>query len=98
MGTSASERVELCPSSEKDEGFLKPTKPSMTGELLYHTRESLSNPRTNHLTLYEDRRDPRRSASADNDLKFVLYMYEVRRMRDIFGRISTIFEVVRHKR
>lgn len=36
--------------------------------------------------------------TAENDLKFVLYMYEVRKMRDIYGRIATALEIIRDKK
>lgn len=41
---------------------------------------------------------PKRYASSENDLKFVLYMYEVKKMRDIYGRISTALEIIQHKK
>lgn len=90
------ERLELCSPSNKDERFFKPMMPSINDDFLYQ-RTSLLNQRASR-TFYDNSRDPRRTAGADNDLKFVLYMYEVRKMRNIFGRISTIFEVVCQKR
>ena len=49
------------------------------------------------LTLYDNPQD-RRLMSAENDLKFVLYMYEVRKMRDIYGRISAALDIIRDKK
>lgn len=50
------------------------------------------------LSLYDTTTDKNRLMSAGNDLKFVLYMYEVRKMRDIYGRISAALEVIRDKK
>uniref|UniRef100_A0A1I8PSK8 BTB domain-containing protein n=1 Tax=Stomoxys calcitrans TaxID=35570 RepID=A0A1I8PSK8_STOCA len=50
------------------------------------------------LTLYENPSDKQRLMSAENDLKFVLYMYEVRKMRDIYGRISAALDIIRDKK
>ena len=50
------------------------------------------------LTLYDNPLEKQRLMSAENDLKFVLYMYEVRKMRDIYGRISAALEVIRDKK
>ncbi|XP_065365730.1 uncharacterized protein LOC135958763 [Calliphora vicina] len=50
------------------------------------------------LTLYDNPSDKQRLMSAENDLKFVLYMYEVRKMRDIYGRISAALEIIRDKK
>lgn len=41
---------------------------------------------------------PKRYANSENDLKFVLYMYEVKKMRDIYGRITTALEIIQHKK
>lgn len=40
----------------------------------------------------------KRLITVENDLKFVLYMYEVRKMRDIYGRIATALEIIREKK
>ncbi|XP_017474607.1 PREDICTED: uncharacterized protein LOC108365156 isoform X1 [Rhagoletis zephyria] len=50
------------------------------------------------LTLYDNPTDNKRLMTAENDLKFVLYMYEVRKMRDIYGRIATALEIIRDKK
>ncbi|XP_061388416.1 uncharacterized protein LOC133323510 [Musca vetustissima] len=50
------------------------------------------------LTLYDNPTDKQRLMSAENDLKFVLYMYEVRKMRDIYGRISAALDIIRDKK
>uniref|UniRef100_A0A0A1WFP9 BTB/POZ and MATH domain-containing protein 4 n=1 Tax=Zeugodacus cucurbitae TaxID=28588 RepID=A0A0A1WFP9_ZEUCU len=50
------------------------------------------------LTLYENPADKKSLMTAENDLKFVLYMYEVRKMRDIYGRIATALEIIRDKK
>lgn len=50
------------------------------------------------LTLYDNPTEKQRLLSAENDLKFVLYMYEVRKMRDIYGRISAALDVIRDKK
>uniref|UniRef100_W8BR21 TD and POZ domain-containing protein 4 n=1 Tax=Ceratitis capitata TaxID=7213 RepID=W8BR21_CERCA len=50
------------------------------------------------LTLYDSPTDKSRLTSAENDLKFVLYMYEVRKMRDIYGRIATALEIIKDKK
>ncbi|XP_054728578.1 uncharacterized protein LOC129237707 isoform X1 [Anastrepha obliqua] len=50
------------------------------------------------LTLYDNPTDKKRLMTAENDLKFVLYMYEVRKMRDIYGRIATALEIIRDKK
>lgn len=50
------------------------------------------------LTLYDNPSDKQRLMSAENDLKFVLYMYEVRKMRDIYGRISAALDIIRDKK
>ncbi|XP_067637275.1 uncharacterized protein [Eurosta solidaginis] len=50
------------------------------------------------LTLYDNPTDNKRLTTAENDLKFVLYMYEVRKMRDIYGRISTAHEIIKDKK
>ncbi|EDV99855.1 uncharacterized protein LOC6565226 [Drosophila grimshawi] len=49
------------------------------------------------LTLY-DNPSEQRFSSAENDLKFVLYMYEVRKMRDIYGRITAALEIIKDKK
>ncbi|XP_055601427.1 uncharacterized protein LOC129750379 [Uranotaenia lowii] len=36
--------------------------------------------------------------NSENDLKFFLYMYEVKKMRDIYGRVSSALEIILHKR
>ncbi|XP_039443755.1 uncharacterized protein LOC120423873 [Culex pipiens pallens] len=36
--------------------------------------------------------------NSESDLKFFLYMYEVKKMRDIYGRVSSALEVILHKR
>lgn len=33
-----------------------------------------------------------------NNLKFVLYIYEVKKMKDIYGRVSTALDIVQQKR
>ncbi|XP_055384849.1 uncharacterized protein LOC129614321 [Condylostylus longicornis] len=35
---------------------------------------------------------------ADNDLKLLLYMYEVRKLHDIYGRISVVLDILKEKR
>ncbi|XP_017094820.2 uncharacterized protein [Drosophila bipectinata] len=50
------------------------------------------------LTLYDNLADKQRLSSAENDLKFVLYMYEVRKMRDIYGRIVAALEIIKDKK
>lgn len=50
------------------------------------------------LTLYDNLSDKQRLSSAENDLKFVLYMYEVRKMRDIYGRIVAALEIIKDKK
>ncbi|XP_017015428.2 uncharacterized protein [Drosophila takahashii] len=50
------------------------------------------------LTLYDNLTDKQRLSSAENDLKFVLYMYEVRKMRDIYGRIVAALEIIKDKK
>lgn len=50
------------------------------------------------LTLYDNPTDKKSLMTAENDLKFVLYMYEVRKMRDIYGRIATALEIIRDKK
>lgn len=45
-----------------------------------------------------DATSPKRYASSESDLKFVLYMYEVKKMRDIYGRICTALEIIEHKK
>ncbi|XP_001354378.1 uncharacterized protein [Drosophila pseudoobscura] len=51
------------------------------------------------LTLYDNHHtDKKRLSSAENDLKFVLYMYEVRKMRDIYGRIVAALEIINDKK
>ncbi|XP_055617390.1 uncharacterized protein LOC129762851 [Toxorhynchites rutilus septentrionalis] len=42
--------------------------------------------------------ESRFNQNSDNDLKFFLYMYEVKKMRDIHGRVSSALEVILHKR
>lgn len=49
------------------------------------------------LTLYDNQTEQPHS-SAENDLKFVLYMYEVRKMRDIYGRISEALDIIKKKK
>jgi hypothetical protein len=34
----------------------------------------------------------------ESDLKFFLYMYEVKKMRDIYGRVTSALEVIEHKK
>lgn len=41
---------------------------------------------------------PKRYVSSENDLKFVLYMYEVKKMRDIYGKITTALEIIQNKK
>lgn len=50
------------------------------------------------LTLYDNLAEKQRLSSAENDLKFVLYMYEVRKMRDIYGRIVAALEIIKDKK
>ncbi|XP_034671670.1 uncharacterized protein LOC117903570 isoform X2 [Drosophila subobscura] len=50
------------------------------------------------LTLYDNHTDKKRLSSAENDLKFVLYMYEVRKMRDIYGRIVAALDIINDKK
>ncbi|XP_037937883.1 uncharacterized protein LOC119671364 [Teleopsis dalmanni] len=50
------------------------------------------------LALYDNPTEKQRLMSAENDLKFVLYMYEVRKMRDIYGRISAALDIIRDKK
>ncbi|KAH8420506.1 hypothetical protein KR009_011057 [Drosophila setifemur] len=50
------------------------------------------------LTLYDNLSEKQRLSSAENDLKFVLYMYEVRKMRDIYGRIVAALEIIKDKK
>lgn len=40
----------------------------------------------------------KRLVDTENDLKFVIYMYEVRKMRDIYGRISLALDIIRDKK
>ncbi|XP_058444020.1 uncharacterized protein LOC131425830 [Malaya genurostris] len=42
--------------------------------------------------------DSRMKPNSENDLKFFLYMYEVKKMRDIYGRVASALEVILHKR
>uniref|UniRef100_A0A182JMU1 BTB domain-containing protein n=1 Tax=Anopheles atroparvus TaxID=41427 RepID=A0A182JMU1_ANOAO len=37
-------------------------------------------------------------SSSESDLKFFLYMYEVKKMRDIYGRVTSTLEVLLHKK
>uniref|UniRef100_A0A182Q881 BTB domain-containing protein n=1 Tax=Anopheles farauti TaxID=69004 RepID=A0A182Q881_9DIPT len=37
-------------------------------------------------------------SSSESDLKFFLYMYEVKKMRDIYGRVTNALEVLLHKK
>lgn len=50
------------------------------------------------VTMGYEATSPKRYTSSENDLKFVLYMYEVKKMRDIYGRISTALEIIEHKK
>ncbi|EDW82821.2 uncharacterized protein Dwil_GK10199 [Drosophila willistoni] len=50
------------------------------------------------LTLYDNPTDKQRLSSTENDLKFVLYMYEVRKMRDIYGRIAAALDIIKNKK
>ncbi|ALC48732.1 CG7058 [Drosophila busckii] len=50
------------------------------------------------LALYDSPGENQRINSAENDLKFVLYMYEVRKMRDIYGRIAAALEIIKDKK
>ncbi|XP_055546545.1 uncharacterized protein LOC129730922 [Wyeomyia smithii] len=42
--------------------------------------------------------EARMNRNSESDLKFFLYMYEVKKMRDIYGRVSSALEVILHKR
>uniref|UniRef100_A0A1L8DML4 BTB domain-containing protein n=1 Tax=Nyssomyia neivai TaxID=330878 RepID=A0A1L8DML4_9DIPT len=37
-------------------------------------------------------------SGSENDLTFVLYMYELRKMRDIYGRVQSVMEIVQQNR
>lgn len=37
-------------------------------------------------------------SGSENDLTFVLYMYELRKMRDIYGRVQSAMEIVQQNR
>ncbi|XP_050079634.1 uncharacterized protein LOC126567453 [Anopheles maculipalpis] len=37
-------------------------------------------------------------STSESDLKFFLYMYEVKKMRDIYGRVTNALEVLLHKK
>lgn len=41
---------------------------------------------------------PKDYKKSENDLKFVLYMYELRKMRDIYGKITSALEIIQQKR
>lgn len=38
------------------------------------------------------------SSAAATNLKFVLYIYEVKKMKDIYGRVTMALEIVQEKR
>lgn len=40
----------------------------------------------------------KRYENSSNNLKFVLYMYEVKKMRDIYGRVTMILDIVQQKK
>lgn len=40
----------------------------------------------------------KRYENSANNLKFVLYMYEVKKMRDIYGRVTMALDIVQHKK
>lgn len=37
-------------------------------------------------------------AAADSNLKFVLYIYEVKKMKDIYGRVTMALDIMQQKR
>lgn len=41
---------------------------------------------------------PSRYVGSENDFKFVLYLYEVKKMRDIYGRVTSALEIIQHKK
>lgn len=64
--------------------------------------EAIISPRPRHCppfgtALYDNHSD-KRCGFIESDLKFVLYMYEVRKMRDIYGHITTALEVIKAKK
>lgn len=40
----------------------------------------------------------KRYENSANNLKFVLYMYEVKKMRDIYGRVTMTLDIVQQKK
>lgn len=60
--------------------------------------ESLFQTSSPVVTVGYEATSPKRYASSESDLKFVLYMYEVKKMRDIYGRITTALEIIQHKK
>lgn len=40
----------------------------------------------------------KRYENSANNLKFVLYMYEVKKMRDIYGRVTMALDIVQQKK
>lgn len=71
-------------------------------DIQQYVNKGVLSPRPRHgppigLTLYDNQREQHHN-SAGNDLKFVLYMYEVRKTRDIYGRISAALEIIKNKK
>lgn len=64
--------------------------------------ETILSPRPRHCppfgtALYENHSE-QRFGYVESDLKFVLYMYGVKNMRDICGRITTALEIIKAKK
>lgn len=54
--------------------------------------------KSDHLNTIERGRRLKRLADTEHNFKFVLYIYEVKKLRDIYGRVNTALEIIEQKR
>lgn len=81
-------------SRSKEKSLTPPPVPIRSRSNTRKTEENLL-----HATGFvEQPTSPKRYVSSENDLKFVLYMYEVKKMRDIYGKITTALEIIQNKK
>lgn len=48
--------------------------------------------------IFDDGPRLKRFDGSEHNLKFVLYIYEVKKMRDIYGRVTTALDIIQQKR
>lgn len=67
-------------------------------ELQQHQQQQRGTAKSDGVNTLERGRRLKRLADSEHNFKFVLYIYEVKKLRDIYGRVSTALDIIEQKR